>query len=243
MKKLILILLIVLSGCAGADDCFKKAGAMTEREFTVEPFRKILVGERISVVIKQADETRVRVKSGENFIDDVKVEVADGTLKLSDQSGCNMVRDYDLITVYVDAPDIEEIYSNTGLPIKSDGVLTYPILRLFAMDFFGGVGTGNFYLEIDNEQVVVENNYVAGYYLTGHTNELLLNFYDGNGRFEGDAFTAESIKIFQRGANDMIVRPLQSLTGDIYSTGNVICKTQPPFVDVRRHYTGRLIFD
>ena len=241
MRVSLFLLLLLIAGCSSAEDCFKKAGNETQRQFEVAPFTKIIVGERIAMVIKQADEARVVVKAGENFVDDVKVVVTDGALRLTDESGCNMVRGYESITVFVDAPNVEEIYSNTGRPIKSDGVLTYPVLRLYAMDFFGGVGTGNFYLEIDNLQTVVENNYVAGYYLTGHTNELLLNFYDGNGRFEGKDFHAESIKIFHRGANDMIVHPLQSLSGDIYSTGNLISKNNPAQLDVREHYTGRLI--
>lgn len=244
MKKILAILSILLLGsCSSVEDCFKKSGDEIMREIPVGAFRKITVGERIALVVKQGDETSVTVKAGENFIDEVDVKVSGDMLKLTDNSGCNMTRDYDLITVYVTAPDIEEIYSNTGRPISSDGVLTYPILRLFAMDFFGGVGTGNFHLTLDNNQLVVESNYVAGFYIDGHTNELLLNFYDGNGRFEGDGLEAESISVFQRGSNDMIVRPVQSLSGNIYGTGNVISKTVPPAVNVQEHYTGRLIFD
>lgn len=244
MKQILVILCVVLLGaCSSVEDCFKRSGNEVTREIPVSAFRKITVGERIALVLKQGDVTSVMVKAGENFIDDVEVKVSGDMLRLTDNSGCNMTRDYDLITVYVTAPDIEEIYSNTGRPISSDGVLTYPILRLFAMDFFGGVGTGNFNLEIDNVQLVIESNYVAGFYITGHTDDLLLNFYDGNGRFEGNGLLAESVTLFQRGSNDMIVRPVQSISGNIYGTGNVLCKTVPPVVDVEEHYTGRLIFE
>lgn len=244
MRKILVISSVfLLVACSAVEDCFKRSGDQITREVEVGGFRKITVGERISLVLKQGDETSVTVKAGANFIDEVDVKVSGDMLKLTDNSGCNMTRDYDLITVYVTAPDVEEIYSNTGRPISSDGVLRYPILRLFAMDFFGGVGTGNFNIEIDNAQLVVESNYVAGFYISGHTDQLLLNFYDGNGRFEGDDLLAESIELFQRGSNDMIVRPVQNLSGNIYGTGNVISKTVPPVVNVQRHYTGRLIFE
>ena len=41
----------------------------------------------------------------------------------------------------------------------------------------------------------------------------------------------------------MIVNPIQSLTGIIRGTGDVIAVNQPPMVDVEQIYIGQLIFD
>lgn len=235
--------MILFAGCGLSEDCIKSSGPVKEKPVEVTPFDVIYVNEGIGLVLKQGAEYSVSIKAGGNFIDDISAEIDGNVLRLTNNSGCNWVRDYGATTVYVTAPDITEIYSNTGRPINSDGVLTYPILRLYAMDFFGGVGTNDFNMEIDNGQLVISSNNAAGFFISGHTQEMLLNFYDGFGRFEGADFQAESIKVFQRGTNDMTIHPVQSLTGDIYSTGNVISVTHPPVVNVIEHYTGRLIFE
>ena len=106
----------------------------------------------------------------------------------------------------------------------------------------GGVGTGDFIMEVNNSQLVIQSNHVSAFFITGRTNQMLLSFYNGNGRFEGADFLADEIILFHRGANDMIVNPVETLSGDLYSTGNVRSVSHPPNVNVNEHYTGRLIF-
>jgi hypothetical protein len=244
MKKILLIAVAILAaGCGLSEECIKKSGHETTKDVTVTPFTKISVFPGIALVVKQGNDYSVTVRSGENIINDVNVKVADSTLTLKDGSGCNFVRSYNGTTVYVTAPNIIEIYSNTNKDIRSDGVLTYPMLRLFSMDFFGGVGTGDFYMTVNNSQLVVESNHIAAFYITGQTQQMLLYFYNGIGRFEGPDFLANEIQIIQRGSNDMIIHPVETLSGDIYSTGNVISKSHPPNVNVVRHYSGKLIYD
>lgn len=244
MKKLALLLVFaVFSGCGLSEDCIKSAGNVRTKDIDVLPFENIYVFPGISLVVTQGDEYAVSVKAGENFIDDIKVSVDSISLTLKDESGCNWVRDYGQTTVYVTAPNIVEIYSNTEGTISSNGVLTYPMLRLYSMDFFGGVGSGDFHMNVENSQLVVQSNHVSAFFITGHTQQMLLNFYNGNGRFEGEDFLANEIIVFHRGANDMIVHPVGTLTGDIYSTGNLISKSHPATVNVNQHYTGRLIFE
>lgn len=207
------------------------------------PFNKISVFTGIALVVKQGDEQALRIESGSNIIDDVSVTIANGMLTLKDGSGCNLVRAYGQTKVFVTAPNIEEIYSNTEKDITSDGTLSFPILRLISMDFFGGVGTGDFHINVNNGQLVVQSNHVGAFYVSGHTNQMLLNFYDGIGRFEGEGLLAEEIIVFHRGSNDMIVNAVQAISGDIYSTGNIICKSQPATTNVVEHWSGRLIFE
>lgn len=40
----------------------------------------------------------------------------------------------------------------------------------------------------------------------------------------------------------MIVNPIQQITGEIRSSGNVIAINRPPIVNVKEFYTGKLIF-
>jgi hypothetical protein len=247
MKKLLLILplLVLFSGCNISEECIRNSGSLRTKDFAATPFNKIYVYPNISLVLKPGTEFSITASAGSNVIDDIAVTIENGALSLRDNSGCNLARQYGNKTVYVTAPQQSEfeIYSNTAQPIKSEGVITHTILRLISMDYFGGVGTGDFFMEVDNTQLVVQSNNISIFKVKGQTQQMLLHFYDDLSRFEGEDFIAQDIQIFQRSANDMIVHPVQSITGDIYSTGNVLCKTHPAEVNVVKHYSGSLIYD
>jgi hypothetical protein len=246
MKKwLFLLLAAAFAGCHVSEDCFKKSGAIREKDFAVPGFYKIYVYPNISLVVSEGDGYSAHVEAGENVIDEISVEVKDSVLSLRDNSGCNLSRQYGGKTVFVTTPHLQtmEIFSNTAQSISSAGALTHDVIRLYAMDYFGGVGTGDFDLDVENRQLVVQSNNISRFTISGHTDEMLLDFYNDLSRFEGAGFPAGHIGVFQRSSNDMIIMPTDSLTGDIYSTGNVICKSHPPLVNVTRHYSGRVIFE
>jgi hypothetical protein len=245
MKKLILIFVITtfFYNCEKPGDCIKSTGEMVTREIEVTPFETVFVYTGIGLVIKQGPDYKVEVRSGENLIDDIEVKVENNTLTLKDKTTCNWVRDYGQTTVYVTAPSLSDIHSKTEQEIRSDGVLRYPVIRLYSMDLTDGAGTGDFIFEIENEQLVILNNNVSRFYISGNTQEALLNFYDGNGRFEAQNLTINVAKVFHRGSNDMIIKPLQSVEGDLFSTGNLILLNTPPNVNLTEHYQGRVIYN
>lgn len=246
MKKILsFFVLMLMVSCTEPGNCWKSSGDPAVRSLDVSqtPFLQIEINPGIGLILKQGPEYAVEIRSGENIIDDIQAKVSNGKLIVKDESGCNFSRAYGQTVVHVTAPNLEEIYSNSDQEVRSEGVLSFVMLRLYSMDFFGGVGTGDFHLQVDNSQLVVQSNHVSAFYITGHTNQLLLHFYNGIGRFEGADFLAEDIEIFHRGSNDMIVHPVQTLRGDIFSTGDVISVSHPlnpPTVN--EHYSGRLIF-
>lgn len=237
------ILAVLLTGCGISEDCVKSSGRSAVRSFAIDSISKVFVEPGIALVVRQGAVYELEVHSGANILENISVDSQNHTLRLKDNSSCNLSRAYGITTAYLTAPNIEEIYSNTEQKITSDGTLTYPILRLISMDFFGGVGTGNFEMNIQNHHVVVQSNHVAGFYLSGSTGLLMLHFYDGIGRFEGGGFSAQEIEVFHRGSNDMIVHPLSKLSGNLYGTGDLISVSIPlEPADVQQHYTGRLRF-
>jgi hypothetical protein len=245
MKKIILLigLIFISFSCSKPGDCIESTGSIITKEFIVSDFDKIIVYQGISLVITEGPVYKVEVQTGENLMPNIQVSVVDGLLTLKDNTTCNWVRNYGNTVVYVTAPNITELHSKTERTIASNGVLTYPILRLISMDLSDGAGTGDFNIQVNNFQTVIENNNVSRYYISGQTNELLVNFYDGNGRFTGDNLNARKIVVFHRGSNDMIVKPTESITGKMVSTGNVILKNNPPIVDVQQLYQGRVIYN
>ena len=245
MKKLILIVVIatLFYNCENPADCVKSTGEMVTREIEVTPFETVFVYTGIGLVIKQGPEYKVEVRSGENLIDDIEVKVENNTLTLKDKTTCNWVRDYGQTTVYVTAPSLSDIHSKTEQDIKSEGILTYPTIRLYAIDLTDGAGTGDFIFDIDNEHLVIENNNVSRFFISGNTQVAWLNFYDGNGRLDSQNFTINIAKVYHRGSNDIIIKPIQSVEGDLFSTGNLILLNTPPSINLTEHYQGRVIYN
>ena len=248
MKHLIYIIAFVfLFSCdnENSSDCFQKTGELIQEEVEVLSFTKILVNRDVELILKEGSPQKVLIETGKNLFNDVEAVVIDNQLVLTDNNTCNYVRSYGVTKVYVTAPNITEIRSSTQYDISSDGVLTYPSLRILSEDFTqpGSFTDGNFNLEIDNNSFSVLFNGVANCYISGKTNNLEVSFSAGNSRFEGRNLVAENVTIWSRSTNDMIVNPQQSIKGRITSIGNVISVNKPPVIDVDELYKGRLIFE
>jgi len=249
MRKIIILLsfLLVFISCEKPSECYESTGDMVTRTIPVNPFSRIKVYPGIAVVITQGVEYKVEIKSGSNLIDNVSVTQNDNQLVFTDNTTCNWLREYGQTTVYITTPNLEEIYSKTERNISSNGVLTFPTLRIFALDKDAdgeeGAGTGDFNIAVNNNQLVIENNNVSRYYISGTTNEANLNLYAGDGRIDASSLTAQTIKVYHRGSNDMIVRPMQSITGKMVSTGDIILKNNPPIVEIQQLYQGHVIYN
>lgn len=247
MRKLLYLFFIVLffANCEKPSDCIESSGPIATLDFTNLSFNRIIVNKGIALVITQGDVFKVQVRTGTNMMSNIEVRVIDNTLILEDKTTCNWVRDYGQTTVLVSAPNITDIYCKTEKSISSNGVLKFPNLHLVSMDNFDGfkgVGTGDFILDLDCENLYVENNDVSRYFISGKTNQLRVSFYEYGGIFQGENILANTVFFYHRGSNDITVHPVKSIKGDIYSVGNIICTSRPSTVEVVEHYRGKLIF-
>ncbi|MFN3753223.1 head GIN domain-containing protein [Flavobacterium sp.] len=248
MKKfsLLIVMFWLFNACEKPSDCIESTGAIITKEVTVAPFKKIKVYRGIEVVITQGTEYKVEIVAGENFIDNVEVKQNGDQLIFRDETSCNWVRSYGTTKILVTTPTLEEVYSKSERNISSNGVLTFPYIAFISIDKDGdgesGAGTGDFILNVNNDYLNIANNNVSRFYLSGQTNTAEFNFYFGDGRIEAENLTAQNIKVFHRGSNDMIVKPIQSIIGIMNSTGNIILKNVPPVVDVQELYQGNVIY-
>jgi hypothetical protein len=242
------LLVLVFFGCNSDSgwDCTQKAGAIIETEFTVQPFTKIIVWERIKLFVKQGDKQKVVVGTGENLMSDIKVTVTDGKLEIHNNNSCNLVRDYGLTNVYITSPNITEIRSSTGLPVESIGVLRFPSLSLASEDQqnedqYHIDGDFNLNLEVENLNIVA--NGLSNFYLKGSATSANFGLYAGDCRIFAENLTVQNLYLFHRSTGEMIVNPKQAIRGKIVSLGNVISKNRPPIVEIEELYRGRLIFE
>ncbi len=256
MKKYIALvsLILVFTSCEKPSDCVESTGEIITKDIAVTPFNRIEVLQGIEMIITQGPQYKVQIQTGENLMDNIEV-IQNGTvLSMKDNTTCNWVREFGQTKVYVTAPDLEEIYSKTERNISSNGVLRYETLRLFAFDSDGdgreGAGTGDFFITLNNAnpngahgQLVIQSNNVSRFFISGQTDDALIRFYAGDGRIEAPNFTVQTITVFHRGSNDMILKPMQSIIGKMVSTGDIILKNHPTVVDVEQLYQGQVIYN
>jgi len=248
MKKILFTYLIfLLVACNGENtpDCFQKAGDVVRETIDVPEFGTITVFENLNVVLKQGDEQLVEVETGEYLINDVSAVVEDNRLILRNENSCNYVRDYGLTTVYVTSPNISEIRSSTGLPISSEGILSYPSLSLIAESYINPeteTTDGSFDLNLNSNTVRIVVNGIAFFKLNGTTENFNVSVAAGDSRIEAEGLVAERVTINHRGSNDVFVNPQESISGVIRGTGDVISVNRPAEVDVEELYNGKLIF-
>jgi len=250
MKKVFFLILVFLTalGCdtENVPDCFKSDGAIVREEIAVTAFEEIIVYERVKLFIEQGEEYKVVVETGKNLIDGITVEVENNRLSIRNATSCNLFRDYAITKVYVTTPTLNWLQNSSGIAIESVERLKFENLwlRSFNQEKDPNIHTdGDFILELEVENLRITNDNISNYYLTGKVENFNAFFAAGDGRLEAGDLIVQHADIFHRGTNKMILNPIQSIKGEIRSSGNLIAKNRPPIVNVKTFYTGKLIFE
>jgi hypothetical protein len=228
-----------------APDCFQDTGDIGRNEVSVAEFNKITVFENITLVIKQGATQKVEIETGEYLRNEVAAVVEEGRLVLTDANDCNYVRDYGITVVYVTTPNLIEIRSSTGFPIRSDGVLNFNALSLLSESFTlpeADTTDGEFDLELDVTSLGITVNGIAYFKLKGNVENLNLQIAAGDSRIDAKELIAQNVNLNHRGSNDMLVNPQSRITGVLRGTGDVLSYNRPTEIDVEELYNGRLIF-
>ncbi len=247
MKSILkyLVVITLFSSCDSEDagNCFQTSGNIIQQEIIVDLFDKILINEGVELIIKQGATQKVIIETGENLLNDIKLEVINNQLIATNNNNCNFVREYGLTKVIITSPNITVIRNSSEREVRSEGVLTYPSLRLLAEDFESDfLNIGDFIISINSTTLSVTSNGISNFYINGQTTNLNIGFFAGDSRFEGKNLIATNVKITHKSSNDMLVNPQEKIEGDIFSLGDVLAYNEPLIIDVTEHYQGKLIF-
>lgn len=248
MRTILILLTILFFGCNSETgwDCIKTTGEIVSEERSVPEFTEILVWDGISVYIEQGPFHKVIIESGKNLLDGITATVENNKLEIRDSNSCNLFRDYDITTVYITVPNLTEIRSSSGFPVRSTGVLEFPELRLVSEDYQNKDtyhSDGEFFLNLDVGKLSIVANNLSVFHLRGKAVRAHFGLYSGDCRIYADDLKIDYLDIFHRSTGPMIVNPQESIRGKIVSLGDVIAKNRPPVVEVEELYRGRLIFE
>lgn len=242
MRKLIVLFSLFLLFSCDENQLLESSGAIVSKEIPVDFFDKINISEGIELHITDEILTKVEIIAGENVIDKVTFSVIDNQLFIDAENATRTFQSYEPIKIYISIDDLDTVYSSSQHNVYSENVLNFTNFHLQS-GLFEDTASGEFYLEINCNSLFVEDNRASFYAVSGNVNDLTVNFYNGDERFEGSNLIAQNVTIFQRSSNDIIVNPQQKISGTIYSTGNVVLKNNPPIVDVQVLYQGQLIYN
>ncbi len=242
----LLVILSLLWSCDAEDglNCTQTAGDPVIEIRELESFDRILVEERVRLVMVDGPDQQVEVITGQNLLNDVSCTVQEGQLVIVNNNGCNVVRDYGLVTIRVTSPEINEIRSSTGITIESDGVLSYDRLHLISddgpeEDFYHS--NGDFDLQLDLRELRITTSNLSNFYLTGSVQDAFLEWQKGDGRLIAENLEIQRTQIFHRGTNVWNIDVKQKIAGTIAGYGDVRLISRPGTVQVDETWRGRLI--
>ncbi|HKJ07294.1 MAG TPA: head GIN domain-containing protein [Flavobacteriaceae bacterium] len=245
MKYYVYILFFVFISCNNEDvgDCWQKEGDMVTEEIQLNTFEEITIHEGISLVIKTGTAQKVMLETGKNLLPEISFKIIENRLIIRNHNTCNFVRPYGITKVYITSPNITSIRNASEQNVLSDGELTFPNLYLQSSgEKTKYLAVGDFNLKVNNENLRIWGNGISNFNIEGTTNNLDVLFSDGDTRFNGEKLIANTVKVKNVSSNDILVYPINSLTGSIHSTGNVVAFNQPPIVEVEELGIGKLIF-
>ncbi len=242
------LIISLLYSCDSEDatDCLQTDGDAITRTLELPFFDKVRTENDMRLEITQGETQSIIIETRENLFNDLVFKVEDETFIMQNKNGCPIFRDFGRTLVRITVPNLTLIKNSATYEIRSNGTLTFPIVRLESVTTPGLDSpnkTGDFFLDFESERISIVANGMSDFHISGTTEDLNINFSDEFPKLYGEDLIAQDIVVRHVGAAPMIVNPQLSITGEIRATGDVIARNQPPIVDVDELFTGRLRFE
>ncbi|MFN6039699.1 MAG: head GIN domain-containing protein [Bacteroidota bacterium] len=216
-------------------DCFKSTGKETSVVRNLLPFQRVLVYDKLDVILIEDSVYKVRLEGGENILTLVKTDIVNGELVLSNNNKCNVVRSYKRkIRVFVYAPKFSEITHRGVGDIKTESVLHTDSIKYQVLN------SGNVDLNIDNKYIYGIINGMGNINCTGKTITHILN---ANGEAHVNCGSLETLKsdYYLKLSGPSYLTANQELRVIIRHSGNVYYKGNPNIVYNQNTGSGKLI--
>lgn len=218
----IFIALWIISIASCNKDCYKSWGKESSIEYGINSFDTVRVSDVFQVYFHRADEYKILIEGGKNVIEEIRCEVENNTLNISNENKCNWVRSQNKdITIHVHTPSFEKVYLDGESDLYSTD--TFYCDTFFLM-VYSGASTANFTISADRAMLKV-NAGTGKFTFKGKTKNSYI-YSHGTAFIYEDELEAESSHINNLSSGDVFVWATQTLKvenierGDIYYKGN-----------------------
>ena len=242
MKKSIVLLLLIVAGCAGEDACFSKKGKAVVAENSVNAFHTVDIPMNVSAEIIPSTDYKLEIQSYENRIEALAFSVKDSVLIIENDVSCPMLKSYETAVLKIYTPTLKRINSRTQFNVYSNDTLRFPDLYLLTSIPDEESASTNFNLKINNQKITVEDNQVGFFQLHGKTDNLNVLLYGANGSVHAENLTAKNIEVYHRSNQNIRLFAKNKLQGTIASVGNIYLYHKPDTVKIERLYTGDVVY-
>jgi hypothetical protein len=175
----------LLASCQD-NDCLKSAGDVTTERRDLPVFEELTTFDNVNVTLIQDTETYAEVRTGAHLQSDLKLEVRNNRLEISNESTCNWARSYSVpheVTLHVSRLTDISIYGQGNIIGQGQFKVDSLFLHL--------KGAGDCELDLDSKRLWIDQYELGDYRLRGQTNEMLLSG-GGLGRFFGENLRSNS---------------------------------------------------
>lgn len=168
MKKIVLFLLIVFVSFSCSKECWETSGEDVFETRQLDGFNQIIVDNDFTIHLVQDSLFFIEIRSKENLMSNIKTEVDDYKLTISDQNSCNLMKDYYKNEVYIHCPDLNQITAKETINIYSKDTLKLDELVLIVR---GDMITWDF--KVNTKLLRIELHSVVGEMkITGEVDQL-----------------------------------------------------------------------
>jgi len=219
------------------DTCLQSSGDIVNETRHLEAFKTIDIYNYFNVYLKSDTINKIEIEAGGKLIPNIETSVSNGVLTIKDLNTCGFIKGYadknlfisvdtlSLVTVY----DASKLYTQDTLKVQD--------LRILFLSQVGDcdliINASNFKLEIwygAGDYKVIGNAQNAWFYAG------VLSFIYANG------LEANSCYVYSKSMGDCYVKANESLTLEIYDSGNVYYSGEPSVVEIAHNSgTGKLI--
>lgn len=237
--SIFLALIVLLNSCkkGGLRDCFKSTGDTTTEFRNLESFTEIELLDNVDVYLIPDSHYSAKVEAGENLIGEIKTEVANGVLTISNENSCNWVRSLkNEFKVYVYLPYFKQLTCRGSGDVIGQGGHTTDTLNIDLWEAYTSV-----YLDVNANQVFVRNHTGPGDVILRGIADYCYTYTTGNGFIFCDEFTTRESWAFNTGTGDIYVNAKDTLRAEINYIGNVFYTGNPSNIKLEDNGDGELI--
>jgi hypothetical protein len=238
IKKYLLPILVTMacSSC-NRDTCPLSSGPGGTETRNLASFNEIVLYDKINLILTQDSVQKVIVGGGKNLLEGIETQVKDGLLTISNNNGCNWLRDPGYqINVYVSSSQLEKItYYGAGNITSTNSLLA----SQFTVDSWTGTGSITLSLVTGISNAYVRNNN-AVITLNGQSDSSFI-YCGEEGSVNEINFNSSYASVDSKSIENIYVNVSNSMRAVLAYKGNVYYKGNPVLLDTLISNSGKLI--